>query len=107
MVTVTVTTADVSRVMVVPLIRLPEFLDHLIRFFNAPADDVEQPIPDDMLVECEPQVGDRCMICLEDHITGEPASSPWVSLSRCGHRFHPHCVRQWQRPLCPVCRAAY
>jgi hypothetical protein len=111
-VTVTISTADLNRVMVVPQIALPVLLNRLMQFFSTLAARGNQPearpIPEAMLVECEPRVGDTCMVCLEEHTTddGEPAS-PWVSLSRCGHRFHPHCIRQWQRPLCPVCRATY
>ncbi len=118
---VTLSIGDARREMVIPEAGVPVLINGLTRLiaaFMARGDQPEQeearPIPEAMLVECEPRVGDVCSICLEEEEAevkeeqGEQASSsPWVSLSRCGHRFHPHCIRQWQRPLCPVCRAAY
>jgi hypothetical protein len=80
---------------------------------SSSSSDDPDPIPDAMLVECEPRVGDKCMICLEE-AEGHPVAAgacppvlPWISLSRCGHRFHPGCIRQWPRPHCPVCRASH
>jgi len=35
------------------------------------------------------------------------SSPPWISLLTCRHRFHAHCISQWMRPHCPVCRADY
>jgi hypothetical protein len=115
-VAVTLSMGDARHEMVIPEAGVPVLVNRLTRAiaaFMARRDQLEQearPIPEAMLVECEPRVGDTCTICLEEvkEEQGEQASSsPWVSLSRCGHRFHPGCIRQWQRPLCPVCRAAY
>ncbi len=58
------------------------------------------PIPEAMLVPCEPLDSDQCSICLE-------SGSSWIALSRCHHRFHAHCIRQWLRTTCPMCRAEY
>ncbi len=59
-----------------------------------------EPIPEAMLVPCEPLASDQCSICLE-------SGSSWIALSRCHHRFHAHCIRQWMRTTCPMCRAEY
>ena len=58
-----------------------------------------EPIPEAMLVPCEPS--DQCSICLEG------AGASWIALSRCHHRFHAHCIRQWLRTTCPMCREEY
>lgn len=66
------------------------------------------PIPDAMLVDCEPVVGDTCTICLDSvHQPAESVPHQWVSLSRCHHRFHAHCIRQWLHQQCPNCREDY
>ena len=73
-------------------------------------DATEHPIPESMLAECAPQAGDTCSICLEEEVASPPcgpASPPWVSLLRCQHRFHAHCIRRWPRSVCPNCRQGY
>jgi hypothetical protein len=63
------------------------------------------PIPEAMLVACEPKSDDVCSICLEH--AGAGAAGGWAALSLCSHRFHAGCIRRWQNPSCPVCRASY
>jgi hypothetical protein len=72
---------------------------------NQPSEET-RPIPESMLVECVPLAGDTCSICLDDaDLCAE--GSPWVSLHRCQHRFHAHCIRQWRNSVCPYCREQY
>ena len=70
------------------------------------AEEEEHPIPESMLADCVLQVGDTCSICLEEAELC-PEAAPWVSLLRCQHRFHAHCIRQWPRSVCPYCREDY
>ena len=79
---------DVPEVLAIIRARMPLAAPHV------------ELIPEAMLVPCEPLASDRCCICLE-------SGSSWISLSRCHHRFHAHCIRQWLRTTCPMCRAEY
>ena len=72
-----------------------------VRFRNANAAAHPTPIPETMIVECEPRPGDECSICLHELLEGV------VSLRRCGHHFHAGCIRQWGRATCPNCRESY
>ena len=76
-----------------------------LRENNQPPEET-RPIPESVLVECEPLAGDTCSICLDDAVlcTDGPL---WISLHRCQHRFHAHCIRQWQNSVCPYCREQY
>ena len=79
---------------------VPSILDRLRSLVPLEPAAPAAPIPEAMLVPCEPLASDRCCICLE-------SGSSWISLSRCHHRFHAHCIRQWLRTTCPMCRAEY
>ena len=65
------------------------------------------PIPEAALDVSVPEVGDTCSICLEDVTAVGTSPGQWIALRRCRHRFHAHCIRQWQRGTCPVCREDY
>jgi len=43
---------------------------------------------------------DVCPICLE-HLTNNTIEIV------CGHTFHTHCLREWQRGTCPMCRIQF
>ncbi len=72
---------------------------------NAQTAEEEHQIPESMFNDYEPQASDTCSICLEEEGGDETAS--WISLARCKHRFHAHCIRNWQRSMCPYCREKY
>ena len=48
--------------------------------------------------ECAAPGDDDCSICLQD-------AGNWVSLRKCGHKFHSVCILQITQPVCPLCRA--
>ena len=41
----------------------------------------------------------QCPICLEMD------NGPWCT-TRCGHVFHPVCIKKWPHNTCPMCRSA-
>jgi len=79
--------------------------DFVVMFRDEDDTAAPEPIPEAMLTICPPPTGDACSICLNGD-GDEEDGAPWVSLAACGHRFHGHCIRQWGRPSCPLCRAA-
>jgi hypothetical protein len=85
---------------------MDEFFDNIHSANIPPPPPVPpQKIPAAMLVECTPQQGDTCAICLNDATTTPHPSEPvWVTLLRCNHRFHRECVRQCHGVNCPMCR---
>ena len=83
-------------------ISIPEFLlQATLDGIDALAAPAPVPIPDTMLVECSPRPGEECSVCLHEMLDGV------VTLRRCGHFFHSHCIRQWGSPSCPNCRENY
>jgi hypothetical protein len=65
---------------------------------NGMDDDSISKIP---VVEYNHPTQDACSICLEQFDPGD-----LVRLLKCGHIFHPSCVRDWlkKEATCPMCR---
>ncbi|ESQ30580.1 hypothetical protein EUTSA_v10011764mg [Eutrema salsugineum] len=49
-----------------------------------------------------PGIGEECVICLSDFVSGEKLRL----LPKCNHGFHVHCIDKWlqQHMTCPKCR---
>ena len=57
---------------------------------------------------CKQVITERCMSCLEKK--NMTSSVCQVSLGKCGHGFHYHCINNWINTgnnICPTCQTAW